>query len=205
MVSTVDAEPNTAKEGLVPDNRIKLGRKASCSLSLVTWVGTPVAIARKMLEIAQAGPQDVLYDLGSGDGRILILAVKEFGVRKAVGYEIREDLCNIAEREIERLNLQKRITLIKGNLLEAHLAGASIITLYLSSEANEILRPKLEEYAKPRSRVVSYLFPINGWRAAREVDLQSFSFNEGRFLGMLYLYLVPQAFELCRRFVHPLA
>lgn len=164
-------------------------------MNLVTWVATPLGIVRKMLDMAHVGSEDTVYDLGSGDARILITAVKEFGVRKAVGYEIREDLCEISERKIEQLNLRNKITLVRGNLLDADLSEASVITLYLSSAANELIRPKLEKYRKRQIRVVSYLFPMNGWLVAKKVNLQSFSFSDGRFIGMLYLYCIPQAFE----------
>lgn len=164
-------------------------------MHLVTWVSTPLVIVRKMLSVAQVSLRDTVYDLGSGDGRVLVTAVRDFGAIKAIGYEIREDLYEIAEREVTRLNLGDRITMVKGDLFDADLSGASVITLYLSSETNEILRPVLEKRTKLQSRVVTYLFPINGWRTTEIVDLQSFSFAEGKFVGMLYLYRIPEAFQ----------
>lgn len=162
---------------------------------MVRWAGSPLGIIWRMLDLAQIGSEDVVYDLGSGDGRILISAVAEFGAKKAVGYEIRQDLCQIAEREIHRLCLQSRIEVVEGNFLDADLWEASVITLYLSREANELLRPKLEAQARAQSRVVSYLFPISGWRIADQVDLEGCSCSEGRFIGTIYLYHIPEAFE----------
>ncbi len=163
--------------------------------SLVTWVATPLEIVKKMLEIAQVSSKDVIYDLGCGDARILIRAVEEFGVQKAVGYEIREDLYEISRQETQHQNVQNKVTLIRGDLLDAVLSEASVIVLYLSSEANELLRPKLEKEAKFATRIVSYLFPINTWRPARKVYLDGYSFIEARFTGILYLYRVPHAFQ----------
>lgn len=170
-------------------------QEGAWSLRLVTWVPTPPEIVRKMLDIAQVGSKDMVCDLGCGDARILIMAVKQFGAKKAVGYEIEEDLYRISQQEIQRQNLHNRITLIRGDLLDADLSQASIIVLYLSSEANELLRLKLEKEAKPGARIVSYLFAINGWRPARKVDLDSCFFSEGHFIGSIYLYLIPQAFQ----------
>lgn len=163
-------------------------------MSLVVWVRTPLEIVRQMLLMAEVGPGDVVYDLGSGDGQILITAVKEFGAKKAVGYEIREDLCEVSEREIEQLNLRNRITVVKGNLLDADLSEASVIIIYLSPSANEVIRPKLEQCVERQRRVVSYLFPMDGWQVAKAVNLQDLSLKEVHFLGMLYLYHIPQAF-----------
>lgn len=147
-----------------------------------------------MLEIAPVDSEDVVYDLGCGDARVLVMAVKEFGVKKAVGYEIRQDLYEVSQQEIQRQNLQKQITLIRGDLLNADLSQASIIVLNLSSKANELLRPKLEKEAKLGARIISYLTPINTWRPAREVELDAYTFSDPRFTRILYLYLIPQAF-----------
>jgi len=164
-------------------------------MNLVKWIPTPIEIVRQMLKLAEASPEDFLYDLGSGDGRILTMAVKEFGVRKAFGCEFEKDIYDISQRKIRRLKLEDRICIINGDLLNADFCEASVITLYLSSRANQILRPRLQKYASPGSRIVSYLFPISGWRVAKTVNLRSLSFREGCFIGMRYLYLVPQAFE----------
>ncbi|UCC59894.1 MAG: methyltransferase domain-containing protein [Dehalococcoidia bacterium] len=166
-------------------------------LHFVEWAGTPVEIIREILHRAQVGSDDVVYDLGSGDGRILFAAVEEFGARQAVGYEIREDLCNIAAKQIREAHLEERIRIINGDLFDADLSDASVITLYLGNETNDILRPKLEQCTRADTRIVSYLFPMNGWQAEGELDTHSLSIQEGRLDDIIFVYRVPQAFSGC--------
>ncbi|UCH42507.1 MAG: tRNA (adenine(22)-N(1))-methyltransferase TrmK [Dehalococcoidales bacterium] len=162
--------------------------------SLVQWVPTPFEVARKMLELAQVSSKDRIYDLGSGDSRILIMAVEEFGVQKAVGYEIRKGLYQISKQKVQYQNLQDRITLIKGNLLNADISGASVITVYLSPKANKRLRPKLEKESRPGTRVVSYDFPIGNWKADKKVRLGKYPGSERSHTKTIYMYVLPQAF-----------
>jgi len=152
----------------------------------VPFVPTSVDTARRMLEIAGVGPEDVVYDLGCGDGRILITAVKEFKAKKAVGYEIMERIYGAAVQEIERQDLNEKITLVKGDLFKADLSEATVITLYLNGSANQRLRPKLEKEARAGARVVSHDFYMEGWKSEREE----------RFKGDdIYLYILPGAIE----------
>ena len=156
-------------------------------VSLARWEPTPLETVKSMLELAKVGSKDRVYDLGCGDARILIMAVKEFGAQKAVGYEIRQDLCEDSQKEIERQNLQNQISVIKGNLLDADISDASVITLYLFPTANEILRPKLEKETRFGTRVVSHEHLIETWQIA-ETKVYSGE--------TLYLYIVPQAFQI---------
>lgn len=94
-----------------------------------------------MLEVARASRDDVLCDLGCGDGRILTTAVKDFGVKAALGYEIREDLFKTASSEVEKLNLRERVHIYNRDLFQADLKEATLITLYLTTYANERLNP----------------------------------------------------------------
>ena len=162
--------------------------------SLVQWVPTPFEVVRKVLELAQVSSNDTVYDLGSGDSRILIMAVEEFGAQKAVGYEIRKGLYQVSKQKVQYQNLQDRITLIRGNLLDADISGASVITLYLSPKANEHLRPKLEKEARPGTRVVSYDFPIGSWSLDKKVRLGKYPGSERSHTKTINMYVVPQAF-----------
>ena len=164
---------------------------------MVDWAGTPVDIIREMLHGARVGTDDVVYDLGSGDGRILFTAVAEFGARRAVGYEIRDNLCRIAAKKARESHLEESIRIINGDLFDADLSDASVITLYLRNETNDILRPKLETCARSNTRVVSYLFPINGWQAEGESAAHSLSIAEGRLDDIVFVYRIPQAFRGC--------
>ncbi len=92
-----------------------------------------------MLEVARASRDDVLCDLGCGDGRILTTAVKDFGVKSAFGYEIREDLFKTASAEVEKQNLMNQVHIFNRDLFQADLKDATLITLYLTTYANERL------------------------------------------------------------------
>ena len=170
-----------------------LMQEHSSANSLVVWVPAPREIVAQMLALAGVSGGDVVYDLGCGDGRVLISAVKDFAAKRAVGYELRQDLCEISRRLVRQLDLQDRIEIINGDLLKADLSGASVVTLYLTGEANRMLSQRLERGLRPGSRVVTYLFPVSGWLPAKEVDLENLCFTEGKFIGKLYLYVMPQA------------
>ena len=151
---------------------------------LVPYVPTPLGTVRRMLRIAGAGPDDVVYDLGCGDGRMLLTAVKEFRVKSAVGYEIRRDLCRYDTSKIRRAGLEDKIILVHGDLFDADLHNATVITLYLNIAVNEWLRPKLEREARVNTRIVSHDFKIEGWRATRK------DYPDG---DMIYLYTIPES------------
>jgi cyclopropane fatty-acyl-phospholipid synthase-like methyltransferase len=101
--------------------------------------------------------------LGSGDGRILITAVVRFKA-KAVGVEISDDLVNSTNTRIRRLGLDNDAQVIHGNFLDVDLSPADVVTLYLATDANEMLRPNLEKYLKNGSRVVSHEYAVPGWK-----------------------------------------
>ncbi|RLF10925.1 MAG: hypothetical protein DRJ98_04895 [Thermoprotei archaeon] len=136
----------------------------------VPFVATPEHVARRMLELASVGPDDTVYDLGAGDGRILILAAKEFGAR-AVGIELRKDLFNQIERRIKENGLDGRVKVIHGSFYEVDISEASVVTLYLLTSVNEKLRPKLERELRLGSRIVSHDFEVPGWRPIRMEEI----------------------------------
>ena len=140
----------------------------------------PEAI-RKMLEIGEARPNDTLYDLGCGDGRILIVAVKEFGVKKAVGIEIRRDLVRKALENVKKMNLADRISIIWGDFFYVDISPATIVTLYLSYTGNVKLKEKLKRELKKGTRVVSHDFEIPGWSPIKEAVVG---------LHNIYLYVI---------------
>jgi ubiquinone/menaquinone biosynthesis C-methylase UbiE len=132
-------------------------------MSIAPFVQTPLEVAKKMLDLSQIKPGEVLYDLGCGDGRLIILAGKDVGA-KSTGIELREDLVERARTEIKRLNLEDKVKVIQGNFFDVNISDANVITLYLTSSANERLRPKLEAELKPGARVVSHDFKVPGWK-----------------------------------------
>lgn len=136
-----------------------------------------------MLEAGHVKPGDTVYDLGSGDGRIVITAAQKFGAR-AVGVEIRPDLCRIATERIKSLGLADRVMMIQGNVLRVDLSGADVVTMYLLTSSNERLKPNLEKYLKPGARVVSNEFPIKGWKTVETVRVKT----EPKMEHTIYVY-----------------
>jgi protein-L-isoaspartate O-methyltransferase len=131
--------------------------------SLAPYVVSPQEIVDRMLELADLRPGEKLYDLGSGDGRILITAVVRFKA-KAVGVEISDDLAASTNDRIRRLGLDNDARVIHGNFLDADLSPADVVTLYLATDANELLRPNLEKYLRNGARVVSHEYAMPGWK-----------------------------------------
>jgi len=133
-------------------------------VSCAPYVSTSPEVVHRMLELAKIIPSDVVYDLGCGDGRILIAAVKDFNAKGAIGYEINPSLFKTASDNIKKSNSYGRIELFNEDLFKADLSRATVITLYLTSWANEKLRPKLENEIVPGTRVISHDFSMHGWQ-----------------------------------------
>src|ERR1041384_7158106 len=108
--------------------------------NLAPYIPTPQMIVERMLEAGHVKPGDLVYDLGSGDGRIVITAAQKFGAR-AVGVEIRPDLCRKAEERIKALGLEDRVRMMEGSALRVDLSGANVVTMYLLTSSNDRLKP----------------------------------------------------------------
>jgi tRNA A58 N-methylase Trm61 len=141
-----------------------------------------MAAVRAMLEMANVGPQDLVYDLGSGDGRIPITAAKEFGAR-GVGIEIDPVLVERARTNAREAGVEDRVEFRLGDMYAADLRPATVVTLFLHPEPNIKLRPALQSQLAPGARVVSYIWDMGDWRpeASRGVN--------GR---MLFLWRIPE-------------
>jgi predicted RNA methylase len=116
-----------------------------------------------MLIASGLKPGETLYDLGSGDGRIVITAARQFGAQ-AVGVEISEQLVRTANENIKSAGMEARARIVQGSLLEVDLSDADVVTLYLLTASNDQIKPNLEKYLKPGARVVSHDFQIRGWK-----------------------------------------
>jgi tRNA A58 N-methylase Trm61 len=116
-----------------------------------------------MLKMAELKPGEVLFDLGAGDGRTVIMAAKTFGAR-GVGVEMREDLAKKAISTIQDNQLADRVTIVNGDMFSVNLTSADVVFLYLTTSANEKIRPKLEQELKKGVRVVSHDYEIIGWK-----------------------------------------
>ena len=128
----------------------------------VPFVPTPLEVVDRMLELAEVKKGDVVYDLGSGDGRIVIRAAKKYGVR-AVGVEIDPDLVRQSRARAKDEGVDHLVVFREQDALAVDVSPATVVTLYMLPEFNEKLRPILWEKLKPGSRVVSHDFPIDGW------------------------------------------
>jgi cyclopropane fatty-acyl-phospholipid synthase-like methyltransferase len=127
----------------------------------VHFTPTRHAIADAMLQLAGVGPGDVVYDLGSGDGRIPIIAAQKYGAR-GVGIEIDPALVTVARRNAVDAQVADRVMFILGDLFEADLSDATVVTMYLSPNILKRLEPGLRAL-KPGTRIVSHQFPMGGW------------------------------------------
>ncbi len=163
------------------------GQKAPTSPvnRLAPFVASPQNVVEKMLELAKLKPGETLYDLGSGDGRVLITAAQRFGA-KAVGIEISPREVKASTDRIKVLKLEGKATVIEGDLLTADLSQADVVTLYLTTRSNDELRPNLEKYLKAGARVVSHDYPIRGWVPSSEEKVEAH-----KRAHHLYVYEMP--------------
>jgi len=151
---------------------------------LAPYVNSPARVVDRMLDLASIRPGETVYDLGCGDGRILIEAVQKFKA-KAIGIEISPKIVAEARSHIKKAGVADRAQVIQGDLLETDLTGADVVTIYLATSLNEELRPRLEKFLKPGARVVSHDYAVPGWKPAQVVEA------EGRQKHSIYLYQMP--------------
>jgi len=123
-------------------------------------------VVRQMLILAELKPGETFYDLGAGDGRTVIMAAKDFGA-KAVGVELREDLAKRALNSIYELGLDRRVEILQDDIFKVDLTPADVVFLYLTTSANEKVKPKLESELRPGARIVSHDYEILGWKPYR--------------------------------------
>lgn len=128
----------------------------------VRFQPTPMPVVRAMLELAEVGPEDVVFDLGSGDGRIPITAAREFGAR-GVGIEIDRALVARAQARAKDAGVEHRVEFRLGDMYAADLQSATVVALFLHPKPNLELRPKLLSELPPGSRVVSYIWDMGDW------------------------------------------
>jgi predicted RNA methylase len=157
--------------------------------NLAPYVNSPEHAIDRMLQLASLKDGETLYDLGCGDGRILIAAASRYKI-KGVGIEISEHLAKTAAEKVKKAGLQDQVKIIHADFMKTDLSDANVVTLYLATTANDMLRPNLERYLKPSTRVVSYDYPIPGWKAIKT------SATEGRSAQhTIYLYQVPDSIK----------
>jgi SAM-dependent methyltransferase len=132
----------------------------------VHFAATPQPVADAMLALAHVGPRDVVYDLGSGDGRIVILAAQKYGAR-GVGIEIVHELVERSREVAKEGEVDDRVTFIEGDLFTADISKATVVTLWLTATVNARLEPKLRRELRPGTRIVAHQFAIGDWPPER--------------------------------------
>jgi SAM-dependent methyltransferase len=148
----------------------------------VPYVPTPQPVVDEMLKLAAVTKDDMVYDLGSGDGRIVITAAKQYGAR-GVGIDISSDRVSEANANAKEAGVTDRVKFLQQDLFESDLKEATVVTLYLLPEVNLRLRPKLLRELKPGTRIVSHSFDMGDWKPDKQVNV------EGR---SIYFWVVPE-------------
>jgi cyclopropane fatty-acyl-phospholipid synthase-like methyltransferase len=153
---------------------------------LSPFVASPTRVVELMLEMAKIKPGETVYDLGSGDGRIVIAAAGKYKAN-AIGVEISPKLVASTTADIERAGLTEQARIIQGDVFTFDFTGADVVTMYLDSQSNARLKPRLEKFLKPGARVVSHDYAVPGWKATRVEK------TDGRQEHTIYLYEIRSA------------
>ncbi|MFB3852758.1 MAG: cyclopropane-fatty-acyl-phospholipid synthase family protein [Vicinamibacterales bacterium] len=149
----------------------------------VIYVPTPPEVVAAMLKVAKVGPNDVVYDLGCGDGRIVISAVKDFGAKAGVGIDIDPQRIAEARENAKAAGVSDKVKILEADLFETDISQATVVTLYLLPSLNIKLQPKLMAELKPGTRIVSHAFDMGDWAPEQELDV------DGR---KVYFWTIPK-------------
>lgn len=150
------------------------------------FVPTPQDVVERMLEVAKVAKDDVVYDLGCGDGRIVVTAAAKYGC-KAVGYDTDPECVRLSERNVRERSVSELVMIERKDVFEVDLSGASVVTLYMGHDVNRRLVPQLEKL-KPGARIVSHMFDIKGWEPDETVEMVS---SEDDTKHVIYLWTMP--------------
>jgi ubiquinone/menaquinone biosynthesis C-methylase UbiE len=153
-------------------------------LKLAPYYPTPETVVVKMLELGDLKPGEKMFDLGSGDGRIVIAAAQKFHAG-AIGVELDKDLCRQSTERIRKLGLEKTAQIVNGDILKQDYSSADLITVYLLPNSNDKVQPLLERQLKKGARVVAHDFEFRGWTPVKVEDIEDD--GEGRS-HTLFLY-----------------
>jgi ribosomal protein L11 methylase PrmA len=138
----------------------------------VPYVPTPPEVVERMLKLGKAKKGDIHYDLGCGDGRIVITAVQKFGAARGTGYDIDPERIKEADENAVNAGVTDKVKFVQGNLFDADFRDATLVTLYLLPEVNMRLRPKLLKDLKVGSRIVSHQFDMGDWEADDQIQME---------------------------------
>ena len=152
---------------------------------IAPFVTTPQEVVDRMLDLAQVSQEDLLYDLGSGDGRIVITAAKRYGA-KAVGFEIDPALVTRSRRNIKEAGVEHLAEIREEDVRNIDLSPASVVTMYLYPGANLRLRAAITRQLRPGSRVISHDFSMGDWKPDRVERMT----DSAGFLRTIYLWRI---------------
>jgi tRNA A58 N-methylase Trm61 len=150
------------------------------------YIPTPEDIIAPMLTVASVKRDELVYDLGSGDGRLLIAAARDFGAR-VVGVELRMRLVKECRQKVREMGLSDRVTVTHRNFKKVSLRKADVLALYLSSYTLNLLTPKFTKELRPGARVVNFDYPVLDWKPVREIEVTPSGWKEPH---TIYLYVV---------------
>jgi ribosomal protein L11 methylase PrmA len=136
----------------------------------VIYVPTPEEVVDAMLQVAKVTKNDVVYDLGTGDGRIPVTAAKKYGAR-GVGIDIDPQRIKDATENVQKNGVGDKVRIIQADLFESNISEATVVTLYLLPSLNQKLMPKLMKELKPGTRIVSHAFDMGDWKPEQELDV----------------------------------
>jgi 2-polyprenyl-3-methyl-5-hydroxy-6-metoxy-1,4-benzoquinol methylase len=152
----------------------------------VPYVPTHESLVDEMLNMARVSGSDVLYDLGSGDGRIVITAARKFGTR-GVGYDLDPERISEARENARRAGVTDRVRFEQQDIFTAQFAEATVVTMYLLPDVNMRLRPRLLSELKPGTRIVSHNYDLGDWKPVQRKEMDVNGINH-----TLFLWIVPQ-------------
>ena len=138
---------------------------------IVPYVPTPQEVVERMLDLAQVKKGDVVYDLGSGDGRIVVTAAKKYGV-KAIGFEIDPERIKESHENIKKAGVENLVEIRQQDIRTVDLSPATVLTMYLLPEVNLMIRPNIWKQMKPGSRVVSHDFDMGDWKPLKTENIK---------------------------------
>ena len=152
----------------------------------VPYVPTHESLVDEMLRMAKVGKNDILFDLGSGDGRIVITAARRFGTR-GIGYDLDPDRVTEARENAKRAGVSDRVRFEEQDIFTANISSATVVTMYLLPDVNLKLRPKLLSELKPGTRIVSHNYDLGDWEPVQRKDMDVNGVSH-----TLYLWVVPK-------------
>lgn len=147
----------------------------------VPYVPTPTKVVEGMLKLAKVGKNDVVYDLGCGDGRIVITAATKYGAT-GIGVDLNPTRIEEANKNALNAGIQDKVTFYEGDLFDFDFSKADVLTLYLLPDVNLRLKPKILAEMKPGSRVVSHAFDMGDWKPDKQIEVDE---------KMVYLWIIP--------------